>query len=313
VSVFLFLRLENEYIMMVFRNLFTACLGTLLALGASAQNVVEDDGIGISYDELEYLVSNWPAHMQEAAANDDGDRLELLNMVMVVKKLAREADKIEPGTDTYYRYNLKIDSEKRKFMLEEFARSLDVPDMTALAKERYETHKDQYALVPEQRTSSHILVSCPTGSKCSRPEAQAKAQEILDQLRDGADFVEMVELHSGDPGSKDKGGKFDRWVMLGDSGVSPPYAKALFEIEEEGGYSEIVNTQFGVHIIRLDEVRESYYLPFKQVEAKIVADLEAEYRKLAMKDYRARYNLSDEAYINGDAMEAIFSKYRTAN
>ena len=299
--------------MTVMRNLFTACLAMLLASGASAQNVVEDDGIGITYDELEYIVSNWPAHMQEAAANDDGDRFELLNMVMVVKKLAREADGIEPGTDTFYRYRLKIDSEKRKFMLEEFARSLVVPDMTALAKERYETQKDQYALVPEQRTSSHILISCATGSACSRPEAQAKAQEVLDALRGGADFEEMVELHSGDPGSKNKGGKFDRWIAMGDSGVSPPYTGALFQIENEGDYSEIVNTQFGVHIIRLDDVRESYYLPFDKVEAKIIADLEAEYRQLAMKDYRAQFNLSDETYIDGDAVDAIFSKYRTAN
>ncbi len=125
--------------MPVLRNLFAASLGLLLSVAALAQNVVEDDGVGLTYGELEYIVSQWPKNMQQAAAQDAGDRLELLNMVMVVKKLAREADNIEPGTESYYRYRSKIDSEKRKFVLQEFSSNMEIPDMTELSKERYET------------------------------------------------------------------------------------------------------------------------------------------------------------------------------
>jgi len=299
--------------MVVVRTLFLACIGLIPAWAALADNVIEDDGVGVTYGELEYIVSNWSSQMQNSAANDLGDRFELLNMILVVKKLARDADKLEPGTESYYRLQSKIDSEKRKFMLQNYANNLQVPDMTELARERYDTEKDKYALVPERRTSSHILVSCPTGSQCMRPDAEKNAEKILAELRAGADFAEMVELHSGDPGTKKKGGKFDRWVAMGETSVSPPYIVGLFEIDSIGGYSEIVNTQFGVHIIRLDDIRESYYEPFEKVQAKIVEDLETEYRKLAIKNFRAQYNLSDEAYIDGDAMDKIFSKYRTAN
>ena len=299
--------------MNITRSVSMFVLGLLAVASAQAQNVIEDGGVGLSYEELEYIVSQWPPHMQQAAAGDSGDRFELLNMVMVVKKLAHEADQYQPGDEAYFRYRQKMDSEKRKFVVQEFANTIEVPDMTALAKERYETQKDKYALMPEQRMTSHILISCPTGSRCSRPAAQEEAQQVLDQLRAGADFEELVLKHSNDPGSKDKGGKFDRWLTMGDKTVSPPYLGGAFTIEEPGEYSEIVNTQFGVHVIRLDEVKEKYYLPFHKVVGSIKSDLTAEYRKLALKDYRARYNLSDDTFINGEAMDKIFSKYGSAN
>lgn len=299
--------------MSAFRILIALGIGLMVPLMSHAENIIEDGGIGISQAELEYIVSNWPENMQRAAASDEGDRLELLNMVMVVKKLAREADQMAPGTDTFFRYKQKIDSEKRKFILNDFSTSLEIPDMTELSKERYETQKDKYAVIPERRASAHILISCRTGSACSRPEAQAKAQEVLDQLHAGASFEDLVELHSGDPGSKARGGKLKRWIALGEPGVTPPYSKGLFEIQEVGQYSGIVNSQFGVHIIRLDGIQEKSYKPYEQVKTAILDDLESEYRKLAVKDYRAQFNLSDESYIDGDAMDEIFSKYRTAN
>lgn len=282
----------------------------LLASAIQAQPVIEDEGIGIDREELLQIVAGWRPEMQKAAANDLGDRLELLNMVLANKKMAQQADKLsETDPETYWKYVFWLQKQQRKFVFDRYTQQLEVPDMSALAEERYITQKDKYAKMPEQRTSSHILFSCPPG--CDRTIYRPKAEEVLEQLRGGADFEEMVALHSQDPGTKAKKGKLDRWVTLGGKGVVPHYSGALFEIEDVGGYSGVVDTQFGLHIIRLDGVRESHYRPFEEVRDSIVQELEAEYVELASKEFQAQFRVTDDVRIDGPAMEEIFGPYKT--
>jgi peptidyl-prolyl cis-trans isomerase C len=276
---------------------------------AFAQVVLEHDGVSMTRGELDYLISQWPNQMKRAAANDRGDRLELLNQQLAVKKMAREADKIPVETEAYWRLSNKIVHEKRKFVLQEYARNLEVPDMSELAAERYITEKEKYARVLEKRRSSHILFACPPG-KCSRVEMKARAQKVLDELRAGADFVVMVKAYSDDPGSKAKGGKFNKWIGRGEVGVAGPYSQGLFEIGKVGEYSELVSTQFGIHILRLDRVKEEHYLPYDEVEKTIVADLETEYSKLSITDFTRGFNMTDDAFIDGDALEEILAPYK---
>jgi hypothetical protein len=298
--------------MLAFRTILTALL-TLLFVShyASAQVVLKDDDVTLDKSELEYMVSQWPNQMRRSAADDEGDRLELLNRVIIIKKMAREADKIQPGTEAYWRLSTQITGLKRKFVLEEFSDNLEMPDFSKLAAERYETEKEKYARVPEVRKSSHILFSCPPG-ECSRPDTKIAAQKVLDELRAGADFTAMVEAHSGDPGSKTKGGKFDRWIKSGDTGVAGPYSEGLFKIEKVGDYSDLVSTKFGVHIIRFDDVQEEHFLPYEDVKAQIIADLETEYRRLSITEFSQQFNMSDDIQIDGDAMEEIFAPYKSS-
>lgn len=305
--------------MSTFNKLFCAALLLVLLQQAATAQVVledpivlEDQGVSLSQGELKYIVNLWTNQMKAAAANDEGDRLELLNKMLVIKKMAQEADKTPKGTDAYWRLSTTLMNTKHKLVLEEFRAALEIPDMSALAAERYETQKEKYAFVAEFRTSSHILFACAPG-KCSRPEMKAEAQVVLDELRAGADFAEMVQVHSDDPGTKAKGGKFDKWMRRGEVGVVGPYSEGIFKIEQVGDYSEIVSTRFGIHILRLDGVRESHFLPYKEVKSKIVADLEKEYRRLSITDYNRSFNMTDDVYIDGAAMEQIFSPYKAKN
>jgi peptidyl-prolyl cis-trans isomerase C len=276
---------------------------------AFAQVVLEHDGVSMSRGELDYLVSQWPGQMKRAAANDRGDRLELLNRQLTVKKMAREADRIPVGTEAYWRLSNKITHEKRKFVLLEYARNLEVPDMTELAAELYITEKEKYARVPEKRLSSHILFGCPPG-KCSREKMKAEAQKVLDELRAGADFVAMVKAHSDDPGTKAKDGKFNKWMGRGEVNVAGPYSQAVFQIGKVGEYSEVVSTLYGIHIIRLDGVREEHYLPYEEVKETIVTDLETEYSKLSITEFTRGFNMTDDAFIDNDAVEEILAPYK---
>lgn len=279
---------------------------------ASDANVIEDDGIGMSYEELKYLVSQWPASLQESAANDVGDRLELLSMGLAMKKMAAEAEQVAElvDRDEYWKYNLAMQNLKRKLVFDHYVKNIQVPDMSELAQERYVTEKDKYALVPEMRSSSHILLMCPPG-RCDRAERRPDAERVLAEVKAGGDFAELAKKYSEEPGASKRGGKFGTMLRKGMPNISPPYVGAVFELGKVGDVSDLVETQFGFHIIRLDEIEESFYKPYEEVKEQIVADLTAEYVKLSVKEFEAQYRISDQAHIDGKAMEEIFGPYQT--
>jgi parvulin-like peptidyl-prolyl isomerase len=276
-----------------------------------ASVVIEDQGVSMSREELERTVQQWPQEMQRAAANDTGNRLEMLNQAMTNKKIALEAEKLSPETDpeTYWEYFFMIQQVQTKFIFDRYMDQLEVPDMAPLAEERYQTERDKYARVDEKRLGSHILFACPPG--CPRDEVRPTAEEVMLKLNQGEKFETMVAQYSSDEGTKRKGGRFSFWMAQGDPRLSPHFLAGLFSIEEVGGYSDIVETEFGLHIIRLDEIQDAYYRPFEEVREEIIDALEGEYRELAGKEFKARYLLSDEVRIDGEAMEEIFAPYKT--
>ena len=101
----------------------------VISQSAHAQIVVEDDGVSVSRGELEYIVSNWPSQMQRAAANDEGDRFELLNKVIMLEKMAAAADNLSPETEAYWQLLNKVLIVKRDFILDNFTTNLKIPDM----------------------------------------------------------------------------------------------------------------------------------------------------------------------------------------
>jgi peptidyl-prolyl cis-trans isomerase C len=312
VSAFLYLKFENVE-MNKFNLGFVFPFVFLVAQGSWADEYIVTDGpVGLTYQEMEYAVSQWTDQMRGVAVQDEGDRLELVNLVLANRKIALEAEKIakEAGEQEYYKYMEGLQAYQRDYALRAYRDAIELPDFSELAKERYVVGKEKNAKVPERRISSHILFAAPPGM--DRKEIKIKAQEVLDELRAGADFEAYVEQYSQDPGSRKKKGKFDRWMKFGELGVSPPYSEGLFTIENVGEYSELVQTQFGVHIIRLDGIQEASYKSFEEVKDAIVAELEAEYVKLEMKDRVASFNMTDAAVVDDEAIQQILAPYTAA-
>ena len=296
---------------------FFSCAALLLSItvGAAADNplAIADGETRINRAELEQIISRWSAEMRAAAANDLGDRMELLNIAFMNKRLAESVDGMTPEThgDDYWKLHFQLQGLKRRFAIEQLVASIEVPDLSALAEERYASDKDKFALVPEKRLTSHILFMCPPG-QCDREAVRPVAREVLAKLREGADFEALVAEYSEDPGSRDKGGRFEKWFSLGEKGVEPRYTGGAFDIAEVGGYSDLVETQFGVHIIRLDDIQPEHYRTFEEVRPAILQSLRAEYQKLAVQDFEANLMISDEGYINGDVVDALLAPYKAA-
>lgn len=287
-------------------------LAQLALAGASrADTVVEDEGVGFSYDELAFIVKYWTPDMQQAAANDPGDRIELINMALANKKIAMEAEKFSPDNEPelYWTNQLRIRNILRASVVTNYVARLEYPDMSALAEEAYHTEKDKYALVPESRKVSHLLLICRAG-ECVRDEKRAEIEAIKGELDAGASFEALVSQYSEDPGTKANGGKLDKILLRTTTDVDPYFLEGVFEIESEGDI-ELVESNFGFHLIRLDELNAQYHRPFEEVKGDIVAALEKEYRNLSSRQFDAKYRLTPDAVMNEAALEEIFAPYMT--
>lgn len=278
----------------------------------SAQSVVVSDGeVRLSEEELAYRVKGWTAQMRESAIADTGDRLELINMELVNKKLARAgAEIVEADPQLRLELQATVERFQRDILLRHHRDNMEFPDFSKLAREQYDLKKRKYALIPERRMSSHILFASPIGKP--RDEVLATAAEVLEELRAGASFEERVAEYSDEPGAAQKKGKVDRWMKLGENGISPPYSEALFKIAAVGEYSDLVQTQFGVHIIRLDGIREEGFKPFEDVAADIEKKLRDEYTGLEMKAFVTRFNMSEDVEIDQAAIDEILAPYKQA-
>ncbi|MCS6950187.1 MAG: peptidylprolyl isomerase [bacterium] len=111
----------------------------------------------------------------------------------------------------------------------------------------------------------HILVS--TGNR-TEEQARKRAEEILQKVRSGSDFAKLAREFSDDPGSKENGGSLPpvSRSQLSSTFV-PEFAKAV-EALQPGQVSDLVKTQYGFHIIRLDSVKPNVPADFEKKKAE---------------------------------------------
>lgn len=128
------------------------------------------------------------------------------------------------------------------------------------AEQYYNEHLDKYS-TEEQRKVSHILV---------QGDDEAKAQAILDELNAGADFAALAEEKSDDFGSADIGGDLG-WIER--DVMDPAFEDAAFALQNVGDTTGLVKSEFGYHIIKLDELQDSKAQPFSEVAAEIKQEL----------------------------------------
>ena len=114
-------------------------------------------------------------------------------------------------------------------------------------------------LKPEEEVRArHILV-----------DSKDKAREIFEKIAHGSDFAQLAKDHSKDPGSEDQGGElgfFRRGQMV------PPFEEAAFKLKK-GEVGEPFESQFGWHIIRVDDRRQRAAPPFEVVKDRVVASM----------------------------------------
>jgi peptidyl-prolyl cis-trans isomerase D len=142
---------------------------------------------------------------------------------------------------------------------------------------------------PEEVRARHILIRLEPGADdAAKAKARAEAEDLLKQIHAGGDFDALAKKHSTDPGSAPKGGDlgfFPRGRMV------PAFDAAAFALEP-GKVSELVETEYGFHIIKVEEKKPGGPRPFEVAREQIEKELTTERsldlaRKQAESDRRA--------------------------
>ena len=141
---------------------------------------------------------------------------------------------------------------------------------------------DFYAKNPEQFKqgervrASHILISIPRGGDAAaKAEARTKAESNLKDVNSGKDFAALAKQHSQDPGRAVQGGDlgfFTQGQMVG------PFNDAAFSLKP-GATSELVETEFGFHIIRVVDKQTGRTLPLEEVRPRLEEFLQSQNRR----------------------------------
>ena len=172
-------------------------------------------------------------------------------------------------------------------------------------KSYYEQNAPRYSTT-EERRASHILINAPAGAPATEREAaKAKATALLAQVRETpASFAELARKNSQDPGSAPSGGDlsfFQRGAMV------KPFEDAAFSLSK-GAISDVVESDFGYHIIQLTDVRPSVRRPFEAVKAEIEAELKKQQAQRAFAEKAELFG--NLVYEQSDSLDPVVDKLK---
>ncbi|MDO6459470.1 SurA N-terminal domain-containing protein [Granulosicoccaceae sp. 1_MG-2023] len=157
----------------------------------------------------------------------------------------------------------------------------------------FDENKSNY-VVAEERSASHILISIDGDT--DEAAALAKAQELKQQLDEGGDFAALAQANSDDPGSASNGGSLGFFAK---GAMVPEFEEAVFSMAA-GDISEPVKSDFGYHIIRLDEIKPETGKSFDEVRDEIAALLKQQRADEAF--YERSETLANLSFENPDSL-----------
>lgn len=173
----------------------------------------------------------------------------------------------------------------------------------------YEANSELFQLA-DVYLSRHIFLAAPPdesgdGNVAKIAEARKTAENIAQQLKDGADFAELARMYSQDTVSAENGGMLG-WIEVGKAG-SKEFDEAAFALAP-GQTSEPVRTAMGFHIIRLEDKKQGGVIPFAEVKENIIAELA---RKKADADFSGTRKAAEDALVLNTPLAEIAQKFRT--
>lgn len=161
--------------------------------------------------------------------------------------------------------------------------------------EYYELEKDTRFATPEEVRARHILVKLPPdGGDEAKAAARREADDVLAQVRAGGDFAALAKEHSGDPGSAAKGGDLGFFPR---ERMAPAFENAAFGLDP-GQVSDVVETPFGYHVIKVEERRAGGPKPLDDVRDEIVNTIRHE---RALTRAREQAEADRKAIVRGTA------------
>jgi peptidyl-prolyl cis-trans isomerase C len=249
--------MKNTYLAAGAALMLSATLA--LPLAAQAQNIAIVNGKPVPKARADAVLKQ--VQTQAAAQNQqlppDLDQ-RVRDSVVLGEIFTQEAER--RGLAATPEYKTQMEQARQQVLtnalLADFVKTHPVAD--ADVKTEYEKFKAQSA--GTEYRARHILV-----------EKEDEAKALIVQIKGGANFEELAKKNSKDPGSGANGGDLD---FAAANAYVPEFSQAMAKLKKGEMTQEPVKTQFGYHIIRLDDTREAQFPPFDDVKGQLKTRME---------------------------------------
>lgn len=255
------------------------CAAVALPLAAQAQNIAIVNGKPVPKARADALIKQ--VQLQAAAQNQQlppDIEQRVRDKVVMDEIFTQEAEK--RGLMASAEYKIQMEQARQgvlaKLLTQDFVKKNAVTD--ADVQGDYDKFKAQSA--GTEYRARHILV-----------EKEEEAKALIAQIKGGASFEELAKKNSKDPGSGANGGDLD---FAAPGSYVPEFSQAMVKLKKGEMTQEPVKSQFGYHIIRLDDTREAQFPPFDDVKGQLKQRMEQqklgafveEVRNKAKTDYK---------------------------
>ena len=223
-----------------------------------------------------YPQSQFDFMLKERLAQGAPDSPELRNAIReelnTRELLVREAKKanFDKNADVKQQMDLAGQTVLVRAFVSDWVKKNPIPE--ADLRKEYDQIKAQMG--DKEYKVKHILV-----------EKEDEAKDVIAQLQKGGKFDELAKARSKDPGSKDRGGDLD-WNAPG--GFVKPFGDAMIATPKGKFTATPVQTQFGYHVILVEDVREAKVPPFDEVKPQLQQRMQAAYLDKYFKELRAK-------------------------
>ena len=247
----------------------TAALLCAAAPAAMAQNIATVNGKAVPKSRVDALAQQVARSGRPVTPEMQG---QLKEEVIAREIFIQEAQK--KGLDATEDFKTQMELARQTLLIRELFSEFQKANPVTDADVKAEFDKFAAANSGKEYKARHILV-----------EKEAEAKAIIAQLKKGGKFEEIAKKSSKDPGSGAKGGDLD-WANPGN--YVAEFSQALATLTKGKLTETPVKTQFGYHIIRLDDVRDAQLPKFEEVKPQITQQMQQQKMNKYQEELRAK-------------------------
>jgi peptidyl-prolyl cis-trans isomerase C len=221
-----------------------------LPLAAAAQNITTVNGKPVPKSRVDALLSQ--ASKQGQAKTPELET-QVRDEVVLREMFMQEAEK--RGLSQSAEYKSQMELARQTILIRELFNEFNKKNPTSDAEVQAEYDKFKSQSSGTEYRARHILV-----------EKEDDAKALITQIKGGASFEELAKKNSKDPGSGQNGGDLD---FANPGSYVPEFSQAMVKLKKGEMTDAPVKSQFGFHIIKLEDTREAKFPPLEEVKAQI--------------------------------------------
>jgi peptidyl-prolyl cis-trans isomerase C len=256
--------------MQLIKSTLVALTALSLSLPAmAAESVATVNGKPIKQSLYDHISKDVSARGQTVDANV---KEMIVNKLISSELIYQEAQRL--GLDKQPDYLAREELSRRELLVNTYLQDYMKKNPVSEASSKAAYEKLKADMGDKEYKARHILVASET-----------EARDIIAQLGKGGNFDKLAKEKSTDPGSKDKGGDLG-WFSPG--GMVKPFSDAVLTLKKGGLTAAPVQTQFGWHVIRLEDIRTAQPPAYEKVKDGLQKQIQQQQLEKVLSDLRAK-------------------------